>query len=111
MSFLAYLVTSASEFCVHFRHFWNTPTTSSQKKKYEELEGKAKPYLEALRKYNMAEESIFEDTAESRARNKSILWWVLNMSYKEEDGKEVPFFGEGDFDFKFIEVVWFAFGN
>ena len=74
--------------------------TAAQKKKHEELEEKAKPYLEALRRYNMAEESIFEDTAESRARNKSILWWVLNMSYKEEDGKEVPFFGEGDFDSK-----------
>ena len=69
--------------------------TASQKKKIEELEEKTKPYLEMLRRYNMAEESIFEDTAESRARNKAILWWVLFMSYNDD---ETPFFGAGNFD-------------
>ena len=48
-----------------------------------------------MRRYNMAEESIFEDTAESRARNKAILWWVLFMSYNDD---ETPFFDRGDFD-------------
>ena len=43
----------------------------------------------------MAEESIFEDTAESRARNKAILWWVLFMSYKDD---ETPFFNKGDLE-------------
>ena len=69
--------------------------TNAQKKKHKELEDKAKPYLETMRRYNMAEESIFEDTAESRARNKAILWWVLFMSYNDD---ETPFFDRGDFD-------------
>ena len=69
--------------------------TNAQKKKHKELEDKAKPYLETMRRYNMAEESIFEDTAESRARNKAILWWVLFMSYKDD---EAPFFNKGDLE-------------
>lgn len=69
--------------------------TTAQKKKHEDLDAKAKPYLETMRRYNMAEESIFEDTAESRARNKAILWWVLFMSYKDD---ETPFFKAGEFD-------------
>ena len=43
----------------------------------------------------MAEESIFEDTAESRARNKAILWWVLFMSYNDD---ETPFFDKGELE-------------
>lgn len=69
--------------------------TNAQKKKHKELEDKAKPYLETMRRYNMAEESIFEDTAESRARNKAILWWVLFMSYNDD---ETPFFNKGDIE-------------
>ena len=69
--------------------------TNNQKKKHKELEDKAKPYLETMRRYNMAEESIFEDTAESRARNKAILWWVLFMSYNDD---ETPFFDKGELE-------------
>ena len=69
--------------------------TNAQKKKHKELEDKAKPYLETMRRYNMAEESIFEDTAESRARNKAILWWVLFMSYNDD---ETPFFNKGELE-------------
>ena len=69
--------------------------TNAQKKKHKDLEEKAKPYLETMRRYNMAEESIFEDTAESRARNKAILWWVLFMSYNDD---ETPFFNKGDLE-------------
>ena len=69
--------------------------TNAQKKKHKELEDKAKPYLETMRRYNMAEESIFEDTAESRARNKAILWWVLFMSYNDD---ETPFFDKGELE-------------
>lgn len=69
--------------------------TNAQKKKHKDLEDKAKPYLETMRRYNMAEESIFEDTAESRARNKAILWWVLFMSYNDD---ETPFFNKGELE-------------
>tara|TARA_E500000081_G_scaffold31068_2_gene34772 strand:- start:2306 stop:3166 length:861 start_codon:yes stop_codon:yes gene_type:complete len=68
-------------------------------KNLETLKKEVKPLSEILRRYNMAEESLFDDTAESRARNKAILWWIINLGYaeKKEGGKtsETPFF-EGE---------------
>lgn len=68
-------------------------------KNLETLKKEVKPLSEILRRYNMAEESLFDDTAESRARNKAILWWITTLGYaeKKEGGKtsEVPFF-EGE---------------
>lgn len=73
--------------------------SEEQIKKLETLKDEVKPLSEILRRYNMAEESLFDDTAESRARNKAILWWIINLGYaeKKEGGKtsEVPFF-EGE---------------
>ena len=43
---------------------------------------------------------IFEQTAENRARNKTIMWWVLNLAHKKEGKDFIPFFGEGTFDEK-----------
>jgi len=48
----------------------------------------------------MVEDSLYEETAESRARNKVILWWMLHLAHAEQDGKDVEFFGSGDFDAK-----------
>ena len=48
----------------------------------------------------MEEDTLYEETAESRARNKVILWWVLNLAYSEAGGKESGFFGDGDLESK-----------
>jgi len=46
-----------------------------------------------LSQYEEIQQSIFNNTAENRARNQTIMWWVLNLSYKEaDDGKAVPVF-------------------
>ncbi len=40
---------------------------------------------------------IFSQTAETKAQNKTMDWWVLNLSYIDEDGAGYkPIFGEGD---------------
>ena len=31
-------------------------------------------------------------------RNKTILWWLLNLSYEEADSEEKTFFGDGDLE-------------
>ena len=78
--------------------------TEEEANRLEQLKKDVKPLSEILRRYNMAEESLFDDTAESRARNKAILWWIINLAYKveTEDGKEVekPFFSGKDYDEK-----------
>jgi len=43
------------------------------------------------------EQDLFSNTAESFARNKSILFWIVFLSYKVEGDKEVPFFEDGSF--------------
>ena len=42
--------------------------------------------------------SLFDQTAETRARNKAIVWWILHLAYKKENDKFYPLFGEGSFD-------------
>ena len=52
-----------------------------------------------LTDFEMAQSSLFEQTAENRARNKTILWWVLQLSYID-DGSEKPtqVFGNGTYE-------------
>jgi len=72
--------------------------TSAQKKRLEELDEEIKPTRRKLRDLQLVEDSLYEETAENRARNKVILWWMLHLAYSAEGEKEVPFFGEGSFE-------------
>jgi len=49
-----------------------------------------------LHQFEMSQQSLFDQTAEVRARNQAIMWWVLHLSYiKNEEGVEEQFF-KGD---------------
>jgi len=41
-----------------------------------------------LSQFEEIQQSIFNNTAENRARNQTIMWWVLNLSYRELDGDD-----------------------
>lgn len=43
---------------------------------------------------------LFDNTAEGQARNKILLWWTLNLAYKDVDNKEIPFFAGDTFESK-----------
>jgi hypothetical protein len=59
---------------------------------------------EKIQDYEFAQASLFDQTAENRARNKTIMFWVLNLSYKENDnGAFSPVFGDGAFEDKLKE--------
>lgn len=59
---------------------------------------------EKIQDYEFAQASLFDQTAENRARNKTIMFWVLNLSYKENDnGAFSPVFGDGIFEDKLKE--------
>lgn len=45
-------------------------------------------------------ESLFLNSAETKARNKTILWWVLNLSYVIDGEKEEAFFKGKSFEDK-----------
>ena len=54
---------------------------------------------EMIQKYEMAQANLFEQTAENRARNKTIMWWVLQLSLIEgEDKKLRDLFGQGSYE-------------
>lgn len=51
-----------------------------------------------IQEFEMQQSSLFDQTAENRARNRTILWWVLHLGYQVEGEEETPFFGSGDYD-------------
>ena len=70
-----------------------------ESKEFEELEKKLSMNRRKLQAYEAEKASLFDQTAETRARNKTVFWWVLSLSYKEEEsGENNPVFGTGSFD-------------
>lgn len=45
-------------------------------------------------------QSLFDHTADVKAQNRLILWYVINLTYiqEETDEEAVPYFGDGDFE-------------
>jgi hypothetical protein len=70
---------------------------ATQKKRLKEIEKEMHPARRALRDLQLVEDGLYEETAESRARNKVILWWMLHLGYRDDKGVESPFFGDGGF--------------
>lgn len=55
---------------------------------------------EELQEYELAQSSLFDQTAEKRAQNQTIMWWVLHLAHqKSEDGNYTPVFGAGELSF------------
>ncbi len=53
--------------------------------------------------------SIYENTAEAKARHKTAIWWVLNISQRQkEDGTYEFLFGEGTYDERLARYDDFA---
>jgi hypothetical protein len=71
------------------------------KKKTEEILNDLLDIKRELQEFELYQSNLFEQTAENRARNQAIMWWVLQLSYieKEKDNFE-PIFGTGSYDFK-----------
>ena len=65
------------------------------KKKTGVLAGEIAVIRNRLQAFEASQASLFEHTAEARARNRTILWWVLQLAYMGEEGKETPLF-EGE---------------
>ena len=77
---------------------WKSPKKREPPRRKRDLKSwreKLNPRERALRDLQLVEDGLYEETAESRARNKVILWWMLYLAYCETDGNEVPFFGDG----------------
>ena len=65
--------------------------TKEEQAKLSELKDVIDNTRSALTSFEMGQQALFDQTAEVRARNKTILWWVLNASYKMDGEEETPF--------------------
>lgn len=75
--------------------------TEEEKKELSQVIEKMTTAREMIQKYEMAQANLFEQTAENRARNKTIMWWVLQLSLIEgEDKKLKELFGDGSYEDK-----------
>jgi hypothetical protein len=59
--------------------------TKAQSQKLTQLIEEVTIIKRELTDFEMAQSSLFEQTAENRARNKTILWWTLQLSYLEDE--------------------------
>lgn len=51
----------------------------------------------SIQKYGQVESNLFEQTADMKARDKTVFWWTLMLAYSDDDK---PFLGDGDFKIK-----------
>jgi hypothetical protein len=77
-----------------------TERSEKEKKRSDELLEELEDIKKEIQTFESSQVSIFENTAESKARNKSILWWVLNLSYEKVDDEYSPIFEGETFDSK-----------
>jgi hypothetical protein len=93
------------------REVANNLTQHLQKKEEEHTEEEKKTATEWIEKYNLlqkkinayesAEQSLFDNTAENRARMKALTWYALFLSYKKNDkGEFEPIYPGKTFDEK-----------
>lgn len=74
--------------------------TEEQKTRWTEITNEMEQARSKLRDFENIKNNLYTHSAEYRARNLTITWWVLNLSYKEESGKEVHFFPGNTLDEK-----------
>ena len=53
-----------------------------------------------LHRFEMSQQSLFDQTAEVRARNQAIMWWVLNLAHIEDGDKVLQFFEGSNYEQK-----------
>jgi hypothetical protein len=64
--------------------------SESDKETLSGLELELQDTRSTLTQFEMEQQSLYEQTAEVRARNKTILWWILNISYEEAGNPYFP---------------------
>jgi hypothetical protein len=72
--------------------------TDEDKKVLDSLTTELESIRRQIQSFESSQINIFENTAESKARNRAILWWVTNLFYQESNGDFVKFFDKANLD-------------
>ena len=75
--------------------------TKAQEEKLKSIQQDLAVIKKELTDFEMAQSSLFEQTAENRARNKTILWWTLHLGYfSDDEDKLTPVFAGDTYEEK-----------
>ena len=85
--------------------------SESEKKRSDELFVELDRVKDDIQSFESSQINIFENTAEAKARNRTILWWVLFLSHEESEGGYKPIFDEKDFNDKLDQYDVFEDGD
>lgn len=66
--------------------------TPEDEKKLEEAKINVVSLRREIQRVELERESLYERTADVRAKNKLLSWWTVNLCFEEVDGKDRPFF-------------------
>lgn len=81
--------------------------TEAEKLRSEELINNLEDIRKDIQNFEASQISIFENTAEAKARNRTILWWVMNLSYEKDGENYKPIFKGENFEEKLLEYDGF----
>lgn len=92
------LISRLSEIQMEMNQESRKDKKEQDSQKINELNEESEKIRADLVDLEMGQSALFDQTAENRARNKIILWWILNLShFEDEEGKQIPVFAGESF--------------
>ena len=78
---------------------------AKQKARVDEITTELAEVRRQIVEFESNYQSLFDHTADVKAQNRLILWYVLMLTHiqNEDDNEPTPFFGEGDFENRLTE--------
>jgi hypothetical protein len=75
-------------------------TDENRKKKTEALSLEMAQVRDQIVKTEMAYQSLFDHTADMKAQNRLLMWYIINLTYIQKEGqdKPQPYFSGEDFE-------------
>jgi hypothetical protein len=77
--------------------------SDAEKKRSDELINDLDDIRKDIQNFEASQIAIFENTAEAKARNRTILWWVMNLSYEKNDTEYKCIFKGESFEEKLLQ--------
>lgn len=72
--------------------------TEAQEQDYENCKTFLAEARTRIQEFEMQQSSLFDQTAENRARNRTILWWVLHLAHQDEGENQTPVFSGSNYE-------------
>jgi hypothetical protein len=77
--------------------------SEAEKKRSDELINDLDDIRKDIQNFEASQIAIFENTAEAKARNRTILWWVMHLSYEKDGDNFKPIFKGDSFEDKLLQ--------